>query len=99
MKLLTQEVATQAGPFDVRVNCIAPETIMTEENERQIPEAQRAAMIDAHPLRRLGTPDDVARAAVYLASDDASWVTGVVLDVANRAGWVERPSWGTVRRR
>jgi 3-oxoacyl-[acyl-carrier protein] reductase len=66
----------------VRVNCIAPETIMTEENERQIPEAQRAALIDAHPLRRLGTPDDVARAAVYLASDDAGWVTAVVLDVA-----------------
>jgi 3-oxoacyl-[acyl-carrier protein] reductase len=82
IELLTQEVAAQAGPFEVRANCIAPETIMTENNERQIPEAQRAAMIAAHPLRRLGTPDDVARAAVYLASDDAAWVTGVVLDVA-----------------
>ncbi|HEX2454041.1 MAG TPA: SDR family oxidoreductase, partial [Vicinamibacterales bacterium] len=37
---------------------------------------------DAHPLKRLGTPEDVARAAVFLASDSASWITGVVLDVA-----------------
>jgi 3-oxoacyl-[acyl-carrier protein] reductase len=38
-----------------------------------------------HPLRRLGTPEDVARAALYLASDDAAWITGIVLDVAGGA--------------
>jgi 3-oxoacyl-[acyl-carrier protein] reductase len=85
IELLTQVVAMQAGPFGVRANAIAPETIMTENNERQIPEAIRPSMIDAHPLRRLGTPEDVARAALYFASEDAGWVAGVILDVAGGA--------------
>ena len=83
--LLTQEVAAQAGPFGVRVNCIAPETILTERNIERIPDPQKSALVDMHPLRRLGTPDDVARAALYLASEDSSWVTGVVLDVSGGA--------------
>ena len=38
-----------------------------------------------HPVRHLGTPEDVARAALFLASDDAAWITGIVLDVAGGA--------------
>ncbi len=85
IELMTQDVAAQAGPDGVRANCIAPETILTEENDRVIPDDLKPSLIDAHPLKRLGTPEDVARAALFLASDDSSWMTGVVLDVAGGA--------------
>ena len=64
VELLTQDVAAQVGPFDIRANCIAPETILTERNLERIPEAQRGQLVDAHPLKRLGTPEDIARAAL-----------------------------------
>lgn len=82
VQILTQDVAAQAGPFGIRVNCIAPETILTERNLERIPDDTKLALVGTHPIRRLGTPEDVARAAAFLASEDASWITGVVLDVA-----------------
>ena len=85
IELMSQDVAAQAGPYGIRVNCIAAETILTERNLERIPKEQLASLVDAHPLKRLGTPEDIAQAAVFLASGEAGWITGVVLDVAGGA--------------
>jgi 3-oxoacyl-[acyl-carrier protein] reductase len=85
VELLTKAVAVQAGPHGVRVNCIAPETILTERNHQQIPEDVQEQLRLAHPIQRLGLPDDVADAALFLASDRSAWISGVTLDVAGGA--------------
>ena len=85
IELMTQDVAMQAGPFGIRANCIAPETILTERNQEQIPGEVQEQLVGTHPIRRLGTPEDVARAALFLASEDSGWITGIVLDVAGGA--------------
>lgn len=85
IQLLTQIVAAQAGPFGIRVNCIAPETIITERTDQQIPADVKQRLVEEHPLKRLGTPDDIAEATLYLVTDASTWVTGIVLDVAGGA--------------
>jgi 3-oxoacyl-[acyl-carrier protein] reductase len=85
IQMLTQHLAAQLGPFGIRVNCIAPETILTERNDQQIPAAQKQALVDIHPIKRLGVPDDVADAAVFLASDQSAWITGLIMDVSGGA--------------
>jgi 3-oxoacyl-[acyl-carrier protein] reductase len=85
IQMLTQHLASQVGPAGIRVNCLAPETILTERNRERIPEQQKPMLVEMHPIRRLGTPEDVAAAALYLASSASSWVTGMILDVAGGA--------------
>jgi 3-oxoacyl-[acyl-carrier protein] reductase len=82
IELLTKDLAAQAGPYGIRANCLSPETIMTARNQQLIPASLQRSLIDSHPIRRLGTPEDVAEAALFLAADTAGWISGIVLDVA-----------------
>jgi 3-oxoacyl-[acyl-carrier protein] reductase len=82
IEVLTKELAAQVGPAGVRVNCIAPETILTDRNQQQIPTDVQERLRLAHPIPRLGLPRDVADAAVFLASDRSAWISGITLDVA-----------------
>jgi 3-oxoacyl-[acyl-carrier protein] reductase len=85
IQTLTQILAAQAGPFGIRVNCLAPETILTERNLERIPKPQQQVLASSHPLGRLGSPQDVAQAALFFASAGSAWISGTVLDVAGGA--------------
>lgn len=81
---LTRQLAVDYGRLGVRVNCLCPgviETPMTAPLESPGMEEYRATIADAHLLGRLGRPDEIAGAAAFLASDDASFVTGHALVV------------------
>jgi 3-oxoacyl-[acyl-carrier protein] reductase len=82
VQIFTQDLAAQVGPYGIRANCLAPETILTETSEQWIPADVQRSLAESHPLRRLGTPEDVARAALFLASDESNWITGVIIDIA-----------------
>jgi 3-oxoacyl-[acyl-carrier protein] reductase len=79
--MLTRQAALQVAEHGVRVNAIAPGSIETERLTTLMPAQAREQLAAAHPLRRLGTPDDVAQATLFLLSDNASWITGATLDI------------------
>jgi 3-oxoacyl-[acyl-carrier protein] reductase len=80
--MLSRKVAEEVGPQGVRVNCLAPDSILTERTQSYMTDDQVRQWAEAFPLRRMGTPEDVALATLYLASESSSWLTGVTLDVA-----------------
>jgi 3-oxoacyl-[acyl-carrier protein] reductase len=77
---LTKTLARQLAQYGINVNAVAPHAIETEMSA-QWAEEKRKSIIEAIPLKRLGKPEDVAEAVVFLASDKASFITGEVLDV------------------
>jgi len=81
---LTVSLARELGPKGIRVNAVAPGIIETDMM-RAVPKEVIDPMIQRIPLRRLGQPEDIANAFVFLASDEASYITGVVLSVDGMA--------------
>jgi 3-oxoacyl-[acyl-carrier protein] reductase len=75
---LTRQMALEYGPYGIRVNCVCPGFIDTPMNQG-LPPDRVAAIVRMQPLGRVGRPEEVARAALFLASDDASFVTGAAL--------------------
>ncbi len=79
---LTRHLAGEMAPHGIRVNCVAPSATENDKMRAWMSAEQRAALGASFPLRRLGQPDDVAAATVFLASQASGWITGVTLDVA-----------------
>ncbi len=82
VKSLTRGMAVEYAPYGIRVNYLAPGFVETALTERVLRNKTiNQALIDQTPLRRFGTPEDIAKAAVFLASDDAAYITGTGLTV------------------
>lgn len=76
---LTKSVAIENAQHNIRVNAVAPGVIQTEKIERTVSEEMQDRMLKAIPARKLGTEKDIAKAVLYLASDEASYVNGHIL--------------------
>ena len=81
---LTVSLARELGPKGIRVNAVAPGITLTDMM-KAVPKEVIDPLIKQIPLRRLGQPEDIANAFVFLASDEASYITGVVLSVDGMA--------------
>lgn len=84
--LLTRAMAIDHSPQGIRINCICPgdvDTPMLTEDARQRGKPWKEYLINAsnRPLRRIGKPDEIAKAALFLASEDSSFMTGAILAV------------------
>ena len=84
---MTRTLAHELGPENIRVNCVLPGAILTERQRRLwLTEAYRAEVLGAQALKRLLSPDEVARLVLFLAADDSSGITNqsYIID----AGWI-----------
>lgn len=92
VKLLTKSVALDEAPYGIRVNNVCPAYIETPLLN-VIPREEYNALVALHPMKRLGTPEDVASAILFLASDESSFITGseLMVDGGYTAGKYSEP--------
>ena len=80
VKMLTRDLAIELAPLGITINSIAPGAIETPINKDLLNDPSRVnALLQNIPLRRLGTPADVASVAAFLASDESSYITGTTV--------------------
>jgi 3-oxoacyl-[acyl-carrier protein] reductase len=80
--MLTRRIALDVGKYNIRVNALAPSAILTERQEQRIPPEVREQVIKQQfVIGRWGLPSDCANAALFLASDASSWITGQTTDI------------------
>lgn len=83
---LTKALAKECASFNVRINCVAPGCIETNMTKAILDDlATRQEIINATPLKRIGTPEDVAKAVIFLATEQSSFITGECLTVSGGA--------------
>jgi 3-oxoacyl-[acyl-carrier protein] reductase len=80
IEMFTKSAAMELGPFGIRVNCVAPGAIDTDRTKAELPDFA-GSWARLTPLRRIGTPDDVAAAVEFLLSEQASFINGQTLGV------------------
>lgn len=78
---LTQQLATELGGSNIRVNAIAPGPIDTEATKNVTPGNMVKDMVNRLPLKRMGTPEDLVGACLFLLSDEAGWMTGQIVNI------------------
>jgi NAD(P)-dependent dehydrogenase (short-subunit alcohol dehydrogenase family) len=87
VEALTRNLATELAPYNIRVNCINPGLIATDMTAWVMKDPQiLPVVLDKIPMKRAGEPDEIAKVAVFLASDDASYLTGQCIYVDG--GWI-----------
>ncbi|GAD86025.1 SDR family oxidoreductase [Nocardia asteroides] len=78
---LTQQLSFELGGSNIRINAIAPGPIDTDATKSVTPPSIVADMVNRLPLKRMGTPQDLVGACLYLLSDEAAWVTGQIFNI------------------
>src|SRR5579859_7628807 len=88
LKMLTRDLSIELAPYNITVNNIAPGAIETPINKNLLNDpAKLGALLENIPLKRLGTPDDVANMAVFLASEESNYATGTTFFVDGGLTW------------
>jgi 3-oxoacyl-[acyl-carrier protein] reductase len=80
--MLTKSIAVEYGQYNIRCNCVAPSTIRSPILEPYLQDENAKKVLEnSFPLKRIGDPEDVTNAILFLASDESKWVTGTIMNI------------------